>query len=428
MLVSRRNIVIVTSLALLVWMTAEQIFFTPPQTRDEGIKEFYAELDRCNDQGDVPGKFALLDPAASVTEDGRTFSRQELLQLNIENAASRPKNSHFHTETRFEILTSTQNSAQVRAEEHFTDTLPDRAGVPHHLSLTFYSIDHLVRREGRWKLLTGDTHPIENTVDGSPVPHPSPTLVGASTRAGTGLDAVTSTVNPKDGTVLLRAPGGTITMGPDEQTRNFRVTLRPFYIAKFDVTNEQFSQFIAATNYEAGNVWRERARSWGERAPVVGVSWYDAWAYCKWAGLRLPTEAEWEFAARGTDGRRFPWGNDWDGTRCRNSVRPQQADGVVEVGSYPSGASPIGCLDMEGNVFQWCSTAYSSYPYVADDGREPTQEETVELDETTARVDRGGAWYYDQPRFFLCAGRYRVKFDPTVRNDGQGFRCAKDAD
>ena len=168
--------------------------------------------------------------------------------------------------------------------------------------------------------------------------------------------------NARDGSVLVVVPGGTFTMGSDELPNEkppHRVTLAAYCIGKYAVTNRQFKKFVSATGYDAGGDWRSWAAKWGEQAPVVCVSWHDAVAYCRWAGLRLPTEAEWEYAARGPEGRKYPWGDKWDGSRCNNAVKGSKGPGkAVAVGSYPSGASWCGALDMAGNVRQFTTSLY----------------------------------------------------------------------
>lgn len=224
--------------------------------------------------------------------------------------------------------------------------------------------------------------------------------------------------NPKDGSVLIEIPGGSFTMGsndeqPDEKPSH-AVTLAPYAIGKYDVTNAQFRRFVEETVYDAGTAWKEYAEKWGSDSPVVCVSWYDANAYCRWAGLRLPTEAEWEYAARGSDSRKYPWGNEWDASRAvcgENSGNRAQP-----VGSRPNGASPFGCLDMAGNVEQWCSSKYRPYPYNAGDGRE-------EPGGSENRVMRGGYWM-DPGYFCRCSRRYAV-LPPVGRYNSFGFRCAK---
>jgi len=232
---------------------------------------------------------------------------------------------------------------------------------------------------------------------------------------------VAEMVHPKDGMVLIRIPGGTYTMGsykgnPDEKPAH-QVTLQPYAIGKTEVTNAQYRTFVAATHHKTAGDWASYARKWGEQAPVVGVSWYDANAYCQWAGLRLPTEAEWEAAARGPEGRTYPWGDAWDASRCRNSVEGSliSAQSPVAVGSYPQGASPLGCLDMAGNVWEWCSSKYKPYPYDAADGREGA---TGRED----RVLRGGSWYGSYPDWYRGADRFR--FDPANSDLSWGFRAA----
>jgi formylglycine-generating enzyme required for sulfatase activity len=178
--------------------------------------------------------------------------------------------------------------------------------------------------------------------------------------------------NPMDGSELVLVPAGPFILGSedadaaqDERPRQ-SISLPDFYIGKCDVTNAQFRKFVSATGYQSAGQWKFYADHWGDDRPVA-ASWLDAVAYCRWAGLRLPTEAEWEKAARGPDGRLYPWGNDWDSRRSRNMVGAKSSIGPSAVGSYPSGVSPYGCLDMEGNVAQWCSSKYRPYPYNAQD-------------------------------------------------------------
>jgi formylglycine-generating enzyme required for sulfatase activity len=153
---------------------------------------------------------------------------------------------------------------------------------------------------------------------------------------------------------------------------------------------------------------------------VVNVSWFDALAYCRWLRetthqvYRLPSEAEWEKAARGTDGRPYPWGSEFDKTRC-NTFEAGMGH-TTPVDAYPAGASPYGVLDLIGNVWEWCSSLYADYPYNAADGRE-------DLDAAGWRVLRGGSWF-DAEWGARSARRLSGRPDAPSRNTG--FRVVRE--
>jgi len=152
---------------------------------------------------------------------------------------------------------------------------------------------------------------------------------------------------------MVLVPAGEFVMGseagPSERPVR-RVFLDAYYIDTYEVTNGLYGKFLQATRRHEPRYWKD-ARVNDPNQPVVGVTWYDAEAYCHWSGKRLPTEAEWEKAARGTDGRISPWGNQWD------SARASTSDGgsgkLSPVGSYEAGKSPYGAYDMAGNVWEW---------------------------------------------------------------------------
>jgi formylglycine-generating enzyme required for sulfatase activity len=210
------------------------------------------------------------------------------------------------------------------------------------------------------------------------------------------------------------------------------VALDAFWLDKTEVTNGMYALCVEAGACQPPaqtNSWTN-AEYFGnpefDNYPVIYVSWDDAHTYCAWAGRRLPSEAEWEKAARGTDGRQYPWGNEpVAGPRANFADKnfpysnnyPQEDDGyrdVAPVGSYPAGASPYGALDMAGNVHEWVSSLYKSYPYQADDGREAV---TAPGD----RATRGNAC--DSAAYQMRAG-YRSAMAPDFRADYLGFRCA----
>lgn len=206
----------------------------------------------------------------------------------------------------------------------------------------------------------------------------------------------------------------------EEQPRD-ELTLPVFEIGLYPVTNAEYAAFVQATGRAAPVHWQEeRLPEALADHPVVHVTWHDALAYVAWLRERtgqayhLRTEAEWEKAARGDDGRLWPWGNEWN-PACAN-CEPAGPKGTTPVGQYsPLGDSPCGASDMAGNVWEWCSTAYADYRYVADDGRE-------DATGSDTRVLRGGSWYGDSGQV-RCA--FRGRRDPVLRFNRVGFRVAR---
>ena len=271
------------------------------------------------------------------------------------------------------------------------------------------------------------------------------------------LDIGSTQVSQKDGMTMVYVPAGDFLMGSaggdgnaNEYPQNSQ-KLDAFWIDQTEVTNNMFALFINDSNYKtqaeiggqsysfADNKWQlvegaDWAHPFGpttsisgfENYPVAHVSWKDALAYCEWAGRSLPTEAQWEKAARGTIGSIYPWGdqaptgdlvNFADSSSHFSTSDKNINDGYefsAPVGSFPSGASVYGVLDIAGNVWEWVSSLAQGYPYSSTDGRE----NPVPIGN---RVLRGGSWF-DTPVSLRTADRY--EFDQTYVGLNTGFRCA----
>ena len=260
--------------------------------------------------------------------------------------------------------------------------------------------------------------------------------------------------NPVDGSQMIYVPAGRFKMGSNDGSSREKpahdVHVDAFYISKSEITNRQFKKFVDVNpEWHKGRIDGKLHNGWylkhwegdsypSDKAdhPVVYVSWFAAKAYCEWAGGRLPTEAEWEKAARGADGRTYPWGSLWDRSKCNSASywakkdlldsdawkKWWEAEGknvrwaTMKVGSFPTGASPYGVQDMAGNVWEWCSSKRESYPYRADDGREDLS------DTASSRVLRGGSFSLGLLASD-CRAALRFSYTPTgCYGGGFGFR------
>ena len=295
---------------------------------------------------------------------------------------------------------------------------------------------------------------------------PATCLLGILVALGlAACQGLTPAAKPEDGGMQL-IPGGDFLMGSPEGSDSFsderpqrRVTLRAFWIDPYEVTNADYERFVQATGHRPPANPKAAFTLWENghplpsslRHPVVNVSWHDAQAYCRWAGKRLPTEAEWEKAARGTDGRLYPWGNDWnpllansasywagrtvefasgadwkafwmEGTGAKVS-RDKGLKGEVltlPVGSFPAGTSPYGLFDMAGNASEWVQDWFEPYYYLKAPQADPKGPEGVLL-----KVVRGGSWLKPAKSLRTADRDYGY---PDDRPSGTGFRCARDAE
>jgi iron(II)-dependent oxidoreductase len=242
-----------------------------------------------------------------------------------------------------------------------------------------------------WAIGPSGDHPSPPTSPTSPTPEPPPGMVYVM--------------------------GGELMMGNDAgdeyERPAHRVTVNPFFIDRHEVAVEDYQKFVMATGRAAPQGWPNGVAPPGAaRRPITGVNWDDAVAYARWAGKRLPTEAEWEFAARGAGGRRYPWGDEW---------RPGYANAdatsinhLADVESHSAGAAPCGAINLVGNAWEWTASDLTAYP-----GGQLKIELAGDL-----KVIRGGAWSSDRQ---VATTTYRRGY-PARGSDysNTGFRCAKD--
>ncbi|UCH94998.1 MAG: formylglycine-generating enzyme family protein [Candidatus Aminicenantes bacterium] len=226
-----------------------------------------------------------------------------------------------------------------------------------------------------------------------------------------------------DGIIMVYIPPGKFIMGSDEDEAQsdeqpvHEIYLEGYWMGKYEITFEQYDKYCDETQKE-----KPDDGNWGRgKFPVISVSWHDALEYCKWLSaktgfhFKLPTEAQWEKAARGTKGQKFPWGDQNANEDLANIKKTGELGGPVPVGSYPRGASPYGLLDMTGNVWEWCYDWYDWYKVDSPKQRENPED----IRKFNFRVLRGGCWF-EEPKFVRAANRYGIR--PTYRGYIAGFR------
>jgi len=241
-------------------------------------------------------------------------------------------------------------------------------------------------------------------------------------------------LNSKDSSTMIFIPAGEFTMGskniiayniiilekmvtwPNEQPIH-SVYLGQYFISKYEVTVGQFRNFCNSTGKDMPG-----QPTWGQdNYPVSNMTWDDAVAYAAWAGLRLPTEAEWEKAARGTDERLYPWGNKWDPTKCNAHGNSDWNEHSAPIGRFPQGASPYGAMDMAGNVWEWCQDWLDDNYYSISPDSNPKGPSSGYY-----RVMRGGSWSRDRAGTkTVCRTSGRGKEFPEIKFANYGFRCVR---
>jgi formylglycine-generating enzyme required for sulfatase activity len=247
--------------------------------------------------------------------------------------------------------------------------------------------------------------------------------------------------NPADWAMLVYVPAGEFVMGSEDGGSDERpvhsVYLDAFWIYQTKVTNAMYATFLNAegNQTEGGVTWLDagdgdvrihqvsgawQVDSGYEEHPAIEVSWYGAAAYCQWAGVRLPTEAEWEKAACGTEGNIYPWGDSWNSGLANASGAGDGYSGTSPAGSFPGGASPYGALDMAGNVWEWVADWYGGNYYQSSPNENPTGPESGRY-----RILRGGSWHVN-PNYLRAANRH-FHF-PYTSHFVIGFRCAMSAE
>lgn len=252
---------------------------------------------------------------------------------------------------------------------------------------------------------------------------PTSTLALSSATPLPTLGIGSTLIRPVDGAAMLYVPEGEFIMGSDDagtdEKPQHTIRLDGFWIDRTEVTNGMYGKCIAAGVCTNPGTSQRSAKY--DDYPVAELRWADAKSYCVWADARLPSEAEWEKAARGMDGRAYPWGNQLDQEKYYVDPKPDYFSSLQKpVGSYPGGASPYGVMDMTGSVFEWVNDLYSPDYYLES----PLSNPSGPLMDGTDHVFRGGNYVDYDFRVFIRSIPVKSNEPGWVLNVNVGFRCA----
>lgn len=245
--------------------------------------------------------------------------------------------------------------------------------------------------------------------------------------------------NVETPTGMVLIPGGTFTMGSakDKDAQPLtQVTLDPFFIDRTEVSVAAYRACVEAGRCDqkglavSASTGSQEFCNWGDPAkkdhPINCVTWTQARQFCQWQGKRLPTESEWEFAARGTDGREYPWGNDAPdpAKALYRPMKEKATSGTAPVESHPTGTSPFGLLNMAGNVWEWVEDVYAPYP--GGRVRNPVRTTAPQKEQNGWHVYRGGGWYGPYLGLSSTARGHGIGDAEWYQNFFVGVRCARD--
>jgi len=314
-------------------------------------------------------------------------------------------------------VSSDQHVSTMRVDSPPPVPTLDRTGTSS-TATSFTGEDHKQRKQGRKIALILASVTVLAIAIGSAIiwrswirPEPSGKTIAGETKPQ--LPASNTPIAPAG---MVYVPGGELMMGRDDgdeyERPAHKVTVKPFFVDMNEVTRQQYQDFVNKTGHAAPANWTNKHFPAGTgNWPVTDVTWDDANAYAKWAGKRLPNEEEWEFTARGTDGRRYPWGNDW---KTGNANADDASKALADVGTM-KGSSPYGVMDMVGNAWEWTATRLAPYP-----GGQLSKQMPGDL-----RVIRGGSFTESKDE---ATTTYRRGYPARGNYDYSktGFRCAKD--